>query len=99
MPQARHADENAAVGRHRAEELSIEAPPGPCGAPVAWVLGVSAPGTLVLVVVTLKLEVRRQAKLYPGIRRRSLTDSGSAQLGATLAREWVRWRARESGSP
>jgi hypothetical protein len=100
MPQARHAAENAAAGKCCAEERFDRG-----SARTAWrcgsvdALGPKPRGKGAPAVVTPKLEVRRQAKLHPGIRRKSLTDGGSVQLGATPAREWVRLCARESGSP
>jgi len=79
--QARLAVENTAAGRRSAEELLIEAPPGPRSALVTWAFGAPTPNALMRSVTTTpKLEVRRQAKLHPGIRRRPLAEGGSARL-------------------
>jgi len=71
--RARFAAEKAATGRHRAEELSIGAPPGPRGALFdASVRGLGSgrtPGRSR--GRWLKLEGRRQATLHPWICRRS----------------------------
>jgi hypothetical protein len=99
MPQARHAAENAAAGKRCAEELfrsglrqdRMALRKRRCSGPKPRSKG--AP-----VVVKPKLEVRRQAKLYPRVRPKSSMDGGSAELGATPAREWVRLCARESGN-
>jgi hypothetical protein len=78
--QARLAVENAAVGRRSAEELLIEAPPGPRSVRPGGRLGPRPQTRCLGVTTTPKLEVRRQAKLHPGIRRRPLAKGGSARL-------------------
>jgi len=78
------AAEHAAVGRHGVEGLSIEALPGPRGAP---------PGPTKAtwrVVARLKLEVRRQAKLH------LMTRAGSLRGRKITEREGE--RGRDSGS-
>jgi hypothetical protein len=87
---ARYADENSAAGWRCAEEPSIEASPGPRGAsfPSSPASGATTPNARTQdAVVRPKLEVRRQAKLHPGIRWRSSTEGGSAALGTAPARE------------
>jgi len=71
--RARFAAENAATGRCRAEELSIEAPPGPRGALFdARARGSNPRRTQGTGRARwLKLEGRRQATLHPWIGRRS----------------------------
>jgi hypothetical protein len=56
--------DNAAVGRHSAEARSIDAPQDRAVL-VEATLWVSTQRVRPMVVATLKLEVRRQAKLYP----------------------------------
>jgi hypothetical protein len=99
--RARFAAENAATGRCRAEELSIEAPPGSRGAPSSR-KHASARGSgsesRERAQGTgrerwLKLEGRRQAMLHPWIGRRS-NDRRQVGVGARSPargdREWAR---------
>jgi len=66
---ARLAVDNAAVGRCIAEEHSIEAPPGPRGTTHTT-----------RVATRLKLKVRRQAKLHPGVRLWPLAEGVPARV-------------------
>jgi len=96
--RARLAAENAAAGRHCAEELSIAAPPGPRGA--LFDASARGPGSGRAPGTSrgrwLKLEGRRQATLYPWIGRRS---NDRRQVGAAARRPPRKGLRREEAHP